>query len=73
MPFGSFRSIREIATTFQITLKLEPFLQPLPVAVDERFVDDLSFTRSNVAVRVSEAAIGEFLVAPVLKQVWRPL
>ena len=25
-----------------------------------------------MAVRVSEAAIGEFLVTPVLKQVWRP-
>jgi hypothetical protein len=72
MSFGSFRSIREIATTFQIALRLEPFLDPLPVAVDEWFVSDLSFTRSHVAVRVSEAAIGEFLVAPVLKQVWRP-
>jgi hypothetical protein len=72
MSFGAFRSIQEIARTFQVSLKVEPFFQPLPVALDERFVDDLEFTRSHVAVRISEAAIGEFLIAPVLKQVWRP-
>jgi hypothetical protein len=72
MPFGSFRSIQEIATRFQVSLKVESFLQPLPVTLDERFVDDLEFTRSHVAVRISEAAIGEFLIAPVLKQAWRP-
>jgi hypothetical protein len=72
LPVESFRSIQEIATRFQVSLKVEPLLRPLPVALDERFVDDLEFTRSHVAVRISEAAIGEFLIAPVLKQVWRP-
>src|SRR4051794_26300548 len=71
MLFGSFRSIQELARSFQITLEVDTFLQPLPVAPDDRFLDDLHFTRSHVAVRVSEAAIGEFLIAPVLKQVWR--
>src|SRR4051794_21590898 len=72
MPFGAFRSIQEIARTFQITLEVGTFLELRPVELDERFVDDLSFTRAHVAVRVSEAAIGEFLVAPVLKYAWRP-
>jgi hypothetical protein len=72
MLLGSFRSTQESARRFQITLKFEPFLRPLPVDFDERFVEDLEFTRSNVAVRVSEAAIGEFLIAPVLKHACRP-
>ena len=36
MPFGSFRSIQELARSFQITLKVDTFLEPIPVAPDDR-------------------------------------
>ncbi len=72
MHFGSFSSLQEVAKTYQIVLREEAFLRPQPVAVDERFVQRLQFIRTHVAVKLSEAAICEFLIAPVLQEVWLP-
>ncbi len=71
MPFGGFDSLGEVALTYQITLRPQPFIQPAPMAVDESLRRRLEFDRLNAPVGVSEEAIAEFLIAPILQEMWR--
>ena len=71
MPSGGFESLGAVALAFQVVLRPEPFVQPLPMAVDEGFRRRLEFDRLNAPVAVSQQAIAEFLIAPVLHEMWR--
>jgi hypothetical protein len=71
MPFGGFKNLSEIALTYQITLRPQAFVQPIPMAVDESLRRRLEFDRLNAPVSVSEQAIDEFLIAPILQEMWR--
>ena len=71
MAFGGFKSLGAVALTYQIVLRPEPFIQPVPMVVDEAFRRRLEFDRLNAPVTVSEQAISEFLIAPVLQEMWR--
>lgn len=71
MAFGGFKSLGAVALAYQIVLRPEPFIQPVPMAVDEAFRRRLEFDRLNAPVTASEQAISEFLIAPVLQEMWR--
>jgi hypothetical protein len=71
MAFGEFKTLGEVALTYQITVHPEPFVQPVAMTVDESFRRRLEFDRLNAPVDVSEQAISEFLIAPVLQEMWR--
>ena len=71
MAFGGFKSLGEVALTYQIMLRPEPFVQPVPMAVADDFRRRLEFDRLNAPVHVSEQAISEFLIAPILQEMWR--
>jgi hypothetical protein len=72
MAFGNFKSLQEVATAYQISVAVDHFIEPIPSPVDERFQSELTFALKNVNVRASEAAICEFMIAPVLREVWKP-
>lgn len=71
MAFGSYKSLGEAALAHQVNVEVASFVEPIPFPVDERFRDELSFALRNINVRMSEASIGEFLLAPVLREVWK--
>jgi hypothetical protein len=71
MAFGDFKSPGEVARTYRIRVLLESFIEPIPLAVSEAFRRELDFALHHIDVRASEAAVCEFLIAPVLKEVWR--
>src|SRR6266705_904920 len=71
MAFGGFESLGEVARTYQITLRPEPFVHPVAMGVDDGFRRRLEFDRLNAPVNVSEQAISEFLIAPILQEMWR--
>lgn len=71
MAFGEFKSLGEVALAYQITVRPELFVQPVAMAVDDAFRRRLEFDRLNAPVDVSEQAISEFLIAPVLHEMWR--
>lgn len=71
MAFGTYKNIQEAAKKHQITVRVEPFIQLLPIAIDERFQQDLSYVMQHVDVKMSEASISEFLIAPILKEIWK--
>lgn len=72
MAFGNYRSLGEAALENQVSVVVDSFIQPISFPVDPVFRDNLTFTLQNINVRMSEAAIGEFVIAPVLREVWKP-
>jgi hypothetical protein len=71
MPFASFSSIAEVARAYEITLRQEEFVVPLPLAVPGTLRSDLDFAQNHVAFRVSEYAVCENLIYPILREVWK--
>jgi hypothetical protein len=68
-----FKSLEEVVRTYQVQLRPEAFVRPLPRPVDERFRERLEFLQANAPVSASEEAICESLIAPVLREAWLPL
>ena len=68
MAFGGLESLGAVALAYQIVLRPEPFVQPVPMTVDEAFRRRLEFDRLNAPITASEQAISEFLIAPVLQR-----
>lgn len=71
MAFGTYKSVQEVAKKYQIAVRVDPFVEPLPIPVDERFQQDLEYVLKNIDVKMSEASVSEFLIAPILKEIWK--
>ncbi len=71
MAFGAYKSIEEVAKKYQITVSIEPFIQPLPIVIAESFQQELAFALQHLDVKMSEASISEFLIAPILMEIWK--
>jgi hypothetical protein len=71
MALGTYKSIEEVAKKRQIAVMVEPFIRPLQIAIDERFQQELAYVLQHLDVKMSEAAISEFLIAPILKEIWK--
>ncbi len=71
MAFGSFKNIQEVARKYQISILAGEYLQAVPMALDERFERNLKFDLEHTVTTISEAAVCDFLIAPVLKEIWR--
>ncbi len=72
MAFGTFKTLEEVVRKYQVSVRQEAFVVPLARPVDERFRERLEFLQANAPVSASEEAICEFLIAPVLQEVWLP-
>jgi hypothetical protein len=70
MPLGTYKSIEDVARAYQVTLREEKFIQPIPYPVNEQFQHRLELLLENAPVSVSEEAICEFLIAPILQEIW---
>jgi hypothetical protein len=62
--------LEEVARAYQTTLRVEKFLQPIPFPVKEHLQNRLEILLENAPISVSEEAICEFLIAPILQEVW---
>lgn len=71
MAFGAYKSIEEVAKKYQINVAVESYIQPSPIAIADYFQQDLNYVQNHLDVRMSEAAISEFLIAPILKEMWK--
>ena len=71
MAYGNYKSLDEIAQQFGVSVSNDNFVEVEPFEVSQSFTDELNFVLRNINVRVSEAAVGEFLIAPILKEIWR--
>lgn len=71
MAFGSYKSIEEVAKKYQITVAVDTFIELLPITVTDYFQQELTYVLKHLDVKMSEAAISEFLIAPILKEIWK--
>jgi hypothetical protein len=71
MAFGTYKSVQEVAKKYQIVILVESCVEPVPLPVDERFQQELAYVLRHIDVKMSEAAISEFLIAPILKEIWK--
>lgn len=72
MAFKKYKIIDDVAQTYQLSVKREPFLgeifhRPMPTALKE----ELDYIMKNYPYSVSEAAIRETIMFPILKEVWK--
>jgi hypothetical protein len=70
--FGTYETLADALSAFQVAVRKDHFVQPRERAVDERFREQLEFFRANAPVDASEQAICEYLISPVLREIWRP-
>jgi len=66
MPYGKFSSYEEVATRFKIKFNETPFIQEMPITISDglfEFIDDNLKLKRNY---VSENAICESIIAPIL-------
>ena len=71
MAFGNYKCVEEVAKKHQITVAVDTFVELMPLAVTEYFQQELTYVLKHLDVKMSEAAISEFLIAPILKEVWK--
>jgi hypothetical protein len=72
MSFKKFKSIDEVASKYQISIKKANFIvdvppTPMPVLLKE----ELKYIILNYPYNISEAAIRETILFPILKEVWK--
>ncbi len=72
MAFTTYKSLSEVIKKFKIKYVGEDFPAFEPNTAPEVLQDDISFTLQNIAYDISEPAICENLIYPVLKAAWRP-
>ena len=72
MAFTQFKTLGDVLKQYRIRYEEENFKILTQVKVPKSLVTDLAFTLENIAYDVSEAAICENLIYPILKSVWIP-
>lgn len=72
MAFTQFKTLGDVLKQYRIRYEEENFKILTQVKVPKALVTDLAFTLKNIAYDVSEAAICENLIYPILKNVWIP-
>jgi hypothetical protein len=72
MAFKKFKLIDDVIDTYQLSFKKENFLTNLPLAQASASLEaDLEYVMNNMPYKVSEAAIRENILYPILKDVFK--
>ena len=71
MPFTDFATIGDVARAYQITLRDEKFLALRERPISDILREELAFAENYAAYNLSEAAVCENLIYPILKDVWK--
>jgi hypothetical protein len=72
MAFTEFKTLGDVLKQYRIRYAEKNFQITTQVKVPKALSTDLAFTLKNIAYDVSEAAICENLLYPILKSVWMP-
>ncbi len=69
MPFGDYKTLGEAIRVLQVTEIREPFVEPVPLAVNDYFRNRLQDRLASHSVSCSEWAVCENLLFPILDEV----
>ncbi len=73
MPFTSYTSVEAVVHAHHIQYRRREFIRPRPVPVSDCFRDELAFALQEVPFACSDHSIGESLIYPFLREMWKPL
>jgi hypothetical protein len=71
MSFNQFKSLPDVLKKYSLTYQRAVFDCPLTITAPDILKQELEFTFNNVPYNVSETAICENLIYPILKQAWK--
>lgn len=71
MPFSAYKTIGAVLKEFQITYIELNFVVETPFNISDYFREDLEIVRQDNVVNNSEYAICEYVIVPILKEVWK--
>ena len=72
MAFRKYKTIGEVLEAYQIELRTSDFLvNSKSVDVPDILVKELDFVIRHLPYKISEAAIGEMIIFPILKEIWK--
>ena len=72
MSFSAYKTLGTTLKAFQIARTFEPFVVPIAVKVSDYLRQEMEFMQQRVNFTVSEFAVCENLIYPILKDVWKP-
>ncbi len=72
MPFNSYATTADVAIAHRIRTQRAEFIEPRPAMLSAYFREELAFTLHEVAFGISESAVCENLIHPLLREVWKP-
>ena len=71
MSFKQYTNITLVLKEFQITYQEEDFIQPLAFTIDAAFLKEFSFVKRYIDIRMSQFAICENILYPIIKEVYK--
>lgn len=71
MSFTDYATIGDVALAYQITLRDEKFVALVERPISDLLREELAFAENHVGYNLSEAAVCENLIYPILKEVWK--
>ena len=71
MPFSAYKTIGAVLKEFQITYTESNFIVETKFEISDYFREDLEIVIQDNVVNNSEFAICEYLIVPILKEVWK--
>jgi hypothetical protein len=71
MAFTDFKTISEVQKKYSIEYRRANFITAHTFSASQALLDELQFAEEYIDIRVSEAAIRENLIFPILREVYR--
>lgn len=71
MPFSAYKTVGTVLKDYQITYIEANFIIETEFPISDYFKEDLEIVMEDNVVNNSEAAICEYLIVPILKEVWK--
>lgn len=71
MPFSAYKTLSSVLKEFQITYIEANFIIQTEFNISEYFREDLEIVKQDNVVNNSEYAICEYIIVPILKEVWK--
>lgn len=71
MPFSAYKTIAAVLKEFTITYIEANFIVETAFNIPDYFREDLEIVRQDNVVNNSEYAICEYIIVPILKEVWK--
>ena len=72
MAFPNVKSLPEVLSRYEIRYEKQDFKVEKSVAAPVLLAEEIRFNLDEIAVDVSEAAICELLINPILRAAWKP-